>query len=82
MKHWQVFEDDEKIKHFLEVIGELSNSVVDQEEEELIEEQPNAWEENIVGHRVLHLKGNAIPQGLVTMERILKSNYMYSKLAK
>jgi len=31
-----VFEDDEKIKHFLEVIGELSNSVADQEEEEVI----------------------------------------------
>jgi len=30
-----VFEDDEEIKHFREVIGDFSNSLIDQEEEEV-----------------------------------------------
>lgn len=32
IKHWQMFEDDEQVKLFIEVIGEFSNSTIDQEE--------------------------------------------------
>lgn len=75
VKHCQVFEDDEKIKCFMEFIGEFSNSVIVQQEKE----QPTTWEENITGHIVLQLKGNAIPRGIVPLEKIFKSNDMASK---
>jgi len=45
----------------MEVIGEFSNFVVYQEEEEIIYEHPTTWEERIVGQNVLQLKGNSIP---------------------
>jgi hypothetical protein len=31
VQHWQVFEDDEKIKQFLEMIDEFSETHIDQE---------------------------------------------------
>jgi len=37
----------------MEVNGKFSNSVIDQEDEKVTEEQPTAWEETIAGHRVL-----------------------------
>jgi len=34
VKHYQVFKEDEKVKQFIEVVGEFSNSTIDQVEEE------------------------------------------------
>lgn len=58
----------------MEVIGEFSNSMIDKEEEELTKEHTTTWEECIARQKVLHLKGNAIPWGLVPLDRIFKSN--------
>jgi len=78
VKHWQVFEDDEKIKNFMEVIEDFLTFVIDQEEE-VIEEKLTTWEETIARHIVLHLKRNAIPHGLFPLEILLKSNNVASK---
>jgi len=37
----------------MEVIGEFSNLVIDQEDEEMTCEQPVGWEETIIGHNIL-----------------------------
>lgn len=63
----------------MEVIGEFLNFVFDQEEEKVTEEKQTAWEETITENRVLQLKGNIIPYGLVPLERLLKSNDVASK---
>ena len=33
IKHWQVFEDEEQMKRFLEIVGEFSNMEIDAGEE-------------------------------------------------
>ena len=38
VKWWRVFEDDIEIKRFVEVTGEFSNSLIDQEQDDEIED--------------------------------------------
>lgn len=71
VKHWQVFEDDEQVKRIIEVIGEFSNSTIDQEEEKEVDQKTTSWEDTLVGHKILQLKANTIPRGLVPLEIIL-----------
>lgn len=62
VKYQQVFEDEEKIKKFLEIIGEFSPSKIDQEEkgenvegeEEVEEDLP--WKDSVADHKIVHLK--------------------------
>ena len=71
IKHWQVFVDDEQMKRFLETVGEFSNMEIDDYEEEEAENvADNKWEDEMAGSKVLQLKGNIIPRGLVPLERL------------
>lgn len=65
VKHWQVLEDDEHVKRFIEVVGEFANSTIDQGEENEAYQEPTSWEDTIAGHKILQLKGNIMPRGLV-----------------
>ena len=61
-----MFEDDEQVKRFLETVGEFSNVEIDDCETDETEGFPgNKWEDKIAGNKVLQLKGNIIPRGLV-----------------
>ena len=53
----------------METVGEFSNMEIDDNEgedevENIVE---NKWEEKIAGNRVLQLKGNVIPRGLIPL---------------
>ena len=75
IKHWQVFEDEEQMKIFLETVGEFSNMEIDDEEEVESEDTPKRnWGEKVVGNKVLQLKGNIIPRGMVPLERLFDKN--------
>jgi len=75
IKHWQVFEDDEQMKRFLETVGEFSNMEIDNcEEDEAENTSENKWEEKMAGSKVLQLKGNVIPRGLVPLEILFDKN--------
>ena len=37
IKQWRIFEDDFEIKRFLELTGDFSNSIIDQEQDDEIE---------------------------------------------
>lgn len=76
IKHWQVFEDEEQMKRFLETIGEFSNMEIDADEEEgeIEEISKGNWEEKVVGNRVLQLKGNIITRGMVPLEILFDKN--------
>lgn len=83
VKHWQVFEDDQKIKRFLKSIEEFSPTHINQdrmpsaEEEEEEENNENVecpFEEKIVGRKILQLKSNFIPRGLVPLEQLFDHN--------
>ena len=63
------------MKRFMETVGEFSNIEIDDEREEEAENiAEKKWEENIAGNRVLQLKGNVIPRGLVPLERLFDKN--------
>ena len=75
IKHWQVFEDEEQVKRFLEIVGEFSNMEIDACEEEGTEDTSERnWEEKMAGNKVLQLKGNVIPRGLVPLEILFDKN--------
>ena len=76
VKHWQVFKDEEQVKHFIETVGEFSNLVIDAVDKEPNDQPPTKWEETLVGHHMLQLKWNAIRRGLVPLERLFDINYI------
>lgn len=79
VKHWQGFEDDEQIKWFIEVVGELTSSTIDLEEKKEAYQEPTSWENTVDGQKNLHLEGNAIPRGLVPLEKLYNQNDVASK---
>jgi hypothetical protein len=76
VQHWQVFEDDKKIKQFLEMVDEFSETHIDQENQNdptwimQEDEDPQKFQDKIANHRMLVLKNNQIPKGLIPLERL------------
>jgi hypothetical protein len=81
IKNWQVFKDDQEIKIFLETIDEFSAISIDQENENDDEEVHSAdiFQNNIVGHKIIELKTNHFPKGLVPLERLFDHNDVSKK---
>ena len=74
VKQWKVFEHDIEIKMFLELTGEFSNSLIDQEQDDEVEEFEGVAENEIAGHKIIELKSNFIPKALVPLERIFSKD--------
>jgi ribonuclease HI len=80
VRHWQVFEDDEQIQKFLIAIGEFSETHPDQENQNdpmwimQEDEDPETFREKIADHRMLVLKNNQIPKGLIPLQRLFDQN--------
>ena len=64
IQHWQVFEDEEQIRKFLEAVADFSEMHIDQENQNdhiwIMQEgeDPQEFQEKIVNHRMLILKNN------------------------
>jgi hypothetical protein len=77
-----VFEDDEQIRKFLEMVDDFAETYIDQENRNdhtwitQEGEDPQEFQENITNHRMLVLKNNQIPKGLIHLERIFDQNDM------
>jgi ribonuclease HI len=82
IQHWQVFEDDEQIRKFLEMVDDFSETHIDQENQNdhtwIMQEgeEPQEFQEKIANHRMLVLKNNQIPKGLIPLERLFDQNDM------
>ena len=74
-----MFEDEIEIKRFLEITHEFSNSIIDQEEDEEDGQVEEIAENEIAGHKIIELKINFIPKGLVPLERIFSKDDTFSK---
>ena len=70
VKQWKAFEYDTEIKMFLELTNEFSNSLIDQDEDEEEGQVDEIAKDEIAGHKIIELKSNFIPKGLVPLERI------------
>jgi len=89
IKHWQVFEDVQQLWCFLELAEEFSTTRIDQDgisrtPEDIEDEEPRQNDDDdvsqtsflnqIVGHKMLQLKSNYIPKGLVPLEQLFDRN--------
>ena len=82
VQHWKVFEDDDEIKRFLQVIDEFSEMQIDQENEAL-EESPQSQLRNKIGKdSIVQLLSNHIPKGLIHLERLFDQNDVPYKVAQ
>jgi hypothetical protein len=81
IKYWQVFNDDQELKRFLETIGEFSAISVDQENEDddakIKVDIP--FQDKNAGHKIVELKTNHLPKGLVPLERMFNHNDVSKK---
>jgi ribonuclease HI len=80
IQHWQVFEDDEQLRKFLESIDEFAETHADQENQNdpvwIMQEgeDPQEFHDKIANHRMLVLKNNQIPKGLIPLERLFNQD--------
>ena len=79
IKHWQAFEDDKQIKEFLECMDEFSKVHIDEEQEKPERGQQQFYKNNMVGQKIIELKTNFIPKGLVPLERFFYNNDVFLK---
>jgi hypothetical protein len=82
VQHWKVFEDDDEVNRFLQVIDEFSEMQIDQENEAL-EENPQSQLRNKIGKdSIVQLPSNHIPKGLIPLERLFDQNDVPYKAAQ
>ena len=74
VKQWKIFEDNIEIKRFLELTCEFSYSLIDLEQDDEVQEFEGIAENKIAGHKIIELKINFIPKGLVPLERIFSKD--------
>ena len=54
----------------MDLTRDFSNSLIDQNQDNEVEDADEYSENTIAGHKIIDLKGNFIPKGLVPLERI------------
>jgi ribonuclease HI len=85
VQHWQVFEDDEQLRKFLESVDEFLETYNDQENQHdpfwIMQEgeEKKEFHDKIDDHRMLVLKNNQIPKGLIPLERLFNKDDIPSK---
>lgn len=81
IKNWQVFKDDEEIQRFLKTIEEFSDISIDQdnEDDDVEIHVADVLQDSVVGHKIIELKTNHLPKGLVPLERLFDHNDVSKK---
>jgi hypothetical protein len=66
----------------LETIDEFSNISIDRDNEndDVEVHAANVLQESVVGHKIIELKTNHLPKGLVPLERLFDHNDVSRKL--
>jgi hypothetical protein len=82
IKHWQVLKDDDEIQIFLKTIEEFSNISIDQDDKDGEAEihVAEVLQDTIAGHKIIELKTNHLPKGLVPLERLFDHNDVSRKV--
>ena len=78
VKFWKVFENDDALSKFLQVVDEFSNMHIDQENLNMEESQQLKLKDKVAYLNIVQLPSNYIPQGLVPLEEILSSFSYFS----
>jgi ribonuclease HI len=69
IKYWKVFEDDDELNRFLQVVDEFSDMHVDQQNLNVEESQKPKLKQRLGQHDIVQLPNNYIPRGLVPPEK-------------
>lgn len=74
IKHWQVFEDYQQLKKFIELMDDFFVQHIDQDED--VDENPKDgnFQNTIANHKFIELRGNFFPKGLSPLEIIFDNN--------
>ena len=65
------------LRYEVEVTREFARSTIDQEEE--VDQEATPWKDAVAGPKILQLKGNTIPCGLVPLERLFNKDDIATK---
>lgn len=75
IKHWQVFEDDQQIHKFLTTIEDFQGTEINQDGDETTKgAKVSGFKNSIVNQKIIQLKDNILPRGLVPLEILFNSN--------
>lgn len=80
IKHQKVFKDEQEIKRCMECVEEFSASQIDLEEDTTELAHSCQFQNTIANQKIIKLKTNHIPKGLVPLERLFENNDVYLKL--
>jgi hypothetical protein len=82
IKYWKVFEDDDELSRFLQVVDEFSDMHIDQKNQNVEESKKPKLKRKMGQHDIVQLPNNYIPQGLVPLEKLFDHNDVPYKPAK
>lgn len=72
LKHWQIFEDDEHLKSFMQIVDQFSFLQIDEDRSEINEntrENDTSYFNSKIDDRdIIQLSNNFIPKGLIPLE--------------
>jgi hypothetical protein len=74
VKYWKVFEDDEELSRFLQVVDEFFDLHIDQQNLNEEGSQETELKKRLGQHDIVQLPKNYIPRGLVPLERLFDQN--------
>jgi ribonuclease HI len=74
VKHWKVFEDDDELCRFHQVVDEFFDMHIDQENQNVEESKNPKLKRKMGQHDIVQLPNNYIPRGLVPLENLFDQN--------
>jgi ribonuclease HI len=74
IKYWKVFEDDDELSRFLQVVDEFSDMHIDQKNQNVDESKKPKLKRKMGQHDIVQLPNNYIPRGLVPLEKAFDHN--------
>jgi ribonuclease HI len=74
IKYWKVFEDDDELRRFLQVVDEFFDMHIDQKNQNVEESTKPRLKRKMGQHDIVQLPNNYIPQGLESLEKLFDQN--------
>ena len=82
VKFWKVYENDDELSKFLQLVDEFSDMQIDQENLNMEESKQLKLKDKVVDQNIVQLPRNYIPRGLVALEELFDHNDIPFKPAK
>ena len=74
VKFWKVFENDDELSKFLQLVDEFSDIHIDQENLNMEESKQLKLKDKVADQNIVQLPNNYIPCGLVPLEELFDHN--------